>query len=244
MSAPSSTGSAPPASAAPRGGHRTEAVLCHRRVLPEAAVRFDRGVRALGPQVSPGTRRPRRRTAPQRRPERQSRRTWPRRFQPLTATEARQFLAAARTDRLHALYELALRTGLRKGELLGLHWGDLDLTTGTATIRRSLQRTQTGGLTTLLTKTRASERRIALPNECIHSFKEHREVQEGERTAAGEGWKDNGLVFSTPAGGSIRRTSIATSAPSSIAPGSAASASTTYGTPPPLSSWSKASTSS
>lgn len=43
----------------------------------------------------------------------------PRLFQPLTATEARQLLHAASGDRLHALYELALRTGLRKGELLG-----------------------------------------------------------------------------------------------------------------------------
>ncbi|WP_434975739.1 tyrosine-type recombinase/integrase [Streptomyces bluensis] len=86
----------------------------------------------------------------------------PRRFRPLTTAEARQFLDAARADRLHALYERALRTGLRKGELLGLHWEDLDLTTGTASIRRSLQRTRTGGLTHLPTKTRASERRIAL----------------------------------------------------------------------------------
>jgi integrase len=85
----------------------------------------------------------------------------PRRFRPLTAGEARQFLNAASTDRLHALYELALRTGLRKGELLGLRWEDLDLNGGSASIRRSLQRTRTGGLTHLPTKTRASERRIA-----------------------------------------------------------------------------------
>ncbi|MFE3995905.1 tyrosine-type recombinase/integrase [Streptomyces goshikiensis] len=127
----------------------------------------------------------------------------PRRFEPLTADEARQFLAVARDDRLFALYGLALRTGLRKGELLGLQWEDLDLKTGTASIRRTLQRTQTGGLTALPTKTRASERRIALPSECIHSFKEHREVQEGEREAAADDWRDNGLVFSTPAGGPI-----------------------------------------
>ncbi|MFE7045749.1 tyrosine-type recombinase/integrase [Streptomyces atratus] len=130
----------------------------------------------------------------------------PRRFEPLTADEARQFLAAVRNDRLFALYELALRAGLRKGELLGLQWEDLDLQTGTASIRRTLQRTQTGGLTALPTKTRASERRIALPSECIHSFKEHREVQEGEegeREAAADDWRDNGLVFSTPAGGPI-----------------------------------------
>ncbi|MER8091799.1 tyrosine-type recombinase/integrase [Streptomyces goshikiensis] len=127
----------------------------------------------------------------------------PRRSEPFTADEARRFLTAVGSDRLHTLYELALHAGLRKGELLGLQWEDLDLYKGTASIRRTLQRTQTGGLTTLPTKTRASERRIALPSECIHSLKEHREVQEGEREAAVEDWKDNGLVFSTPAGGPL-----------------------------------------
>ncbi len=127
----------------------------------------------------------------------------PRRFEPLTADEARKFLAAVRYDRLFALYELALRTGLRKGELLGLQWEDLDLQKGTASIRRTLQRTQTGGLTTMPTKTRASERRIALPSECIHLLKEHREGQEGERESAAEGRKDSGLVFTTQTGGPI-----------------------------------------
>jgi integrase len=124
----------------------------------------------------------------------------PRRFRPLTAAEARQFLDAARADPLHALYELALRTGLRKGELLGLHWEDLDLNAGTATIRHSLQRTRTGGLTQLPTKTRASERRVALPTECLHSLKEHQERQERERKEAGVGWRDSGLAFTTPTG--------------------------------------------
>ncbi|GAB2584643.1 site-specific integrase [Streptomyces capparidis] len=127
----------------------------------------------------------------------------PRRFKPLTAAEARQFLHTTSSDRLHALYELALRTGLRKGELLGLHWEDLDLDGGTASIRRSLQRTQSGGLTALPTKTRASERRIALPTECVHSLKGQRERQEAERKVAGVGWKDSGLVFTTPTGGPI-----------------------------------------
>ncbi|MEU9848855.1 tyrosine-type recombinase/integrase [Streptomyces sp. NPDC047985] len=118
----------------------------------------------------------------------------PRRFQPLTATEARQFLDAARANRLHAL------TGLRKGELLGLRWEDLDLTTGTASIRHSLQRTRTGGLTHLPTKTRASERRIALPTECLNSLKEHRGRQDKERETAGSDWSGSGLVFTTPTG--------------------------------------------
>jgi hypothetical protein len=44
----------------------------------------------------------------------------PRRFEPLTAEEARQFLTAAQDHRLHALFELGLHTGLRRGERLGL----------------------------------------------------------------------------------------------------------------------------
>ncbi|WP_103544783.1 site-specific integrase [Streptomyces sp. SM1] len=127
----------------------------------------------------------------------------PRRFRPLTAAEARQFLQAARADRLHALYELALRTGLRKGELLGLRWEDLDLDGGTASVRRSLQRTPSGGLTALPTKTLASERRIALPTECVHSLKSHRQRQEAEHKVAGVRWKDSGLIFVTPTGGPI-----------------------------------------
>ncbi|GGT32490.1 tyrosine-type recombinase/integrase [Streptomyces purpureus] len=132
----------------------------------------------------------------------------PRRFKPFTASEARQFLHAASGDRLHALYELALRTGLRKGELLGLHWEDLDLDSGTASIHRSLQRTPTGGLTILHTKTRASERRIALPTECINSLKTHQELQQEEREAAGTGWTDTGLVFATPTGRPLDPTNL------------------------------------
>ncbi|MDQ0932147.1 tyrosine-type recombinase/integrase [Streptomyces turgidiscabies] len=127
----------------------------------------------------------------------------PRRFQPLTAAEARQFLHAANSDRLHALYELALRTGLRKGELLGLRWEDLDLDGGTASIHRSLQRTRSQGLTVLNTKTLASERRIALPTECINSLKIHQERQQEERRVAGTAWSDSGLVFTTPTGGPL-----------------------------------------
>ncbi|MEI5011398.1 tyrosine-type recombinase/integrase [Streptomyces sp. PmtA] len=124
----------------------------------------------------------------------------PRRFQPFTAAEARRFLQTAADDRLHALYELALRTGLRKGELLGLHWEDLDLDSGTATIHHSFQRTRTQGLVILRTKTLASERRIALPAECINSLKIRWERQQAERQVAGTGWTDSGLVFITPKG--------------------------------------------
>ncbi len=101
---------------------------------------------------------------------------------------------------MHALFELALHTGLRRGELLGLRWEDLDLDRGTAAVRRTLQRTTAGGLTMLPTKTRASERRIALPTRCLHSLKHHHEQRQREREAAGTTWQHNGHVFTTPQG--------------------------------------------
>lgn len=132
----------------------------------------------------------------------------PRRFEPLTADEARQFLAATPGHRLHALFELALHTGLRKGELLGLRWEDLDLGSGTAAIRRTLQRTSAGGLTTLPTKTRASERRIALPTRCLQSLKHHHEQQQREHEASGTTRHHDGHVFTTVQGRPIDPTNL------------------------------------
>ncbi|MFF6801844.1 tyrosine-type recombinase/integrase [Streptomyces sp. NPDC012616] len=131
-----------------------------------------------------------------------------RRFEPLTADEARRLLTTAQGHWLHALFELALHTGLRKGELLGLRWEDLDFDRGTAAIRRTLQRIAAGGLTTLPTKTRASERRIALPTQCLKSLKLHREQQQREREAAGTTWQHSGHVFTTAQGTPIDPTNL------------------------------------
>jgi integrase len=124
----------------------------------------------------------------------------PRRFNPLTADEARLFLAAAHGHRHATLFELALRTGLRKGELLGLRWEDLDLDSATASIRRTLQRTNSRGLATLPTKTISSERRIALPASCVTSLRAHRERQARERDRTGSVWQGSGHVFTRPDG--------------------------------------------
>ncbi|RMB81842.1 site-specific integrase [Streptomyces shenzhenensis] len=132
----------------------------------------------------------------------------PRRFEPLTTDEAREFLTAADGHRLHALFGLALRTGLRKGELLGLRWEDLDLVGGLASIRRTLQRTNSGGLTALPTKTKSSERRIALPTPCLRSLEQHRDRQLQEREAAGTGWRDSGYVFTRPDGAPIEGSTL------------------------------------
>ncbi len=64
----------------------------------------------------------------------------------------------------------------------------------------ALQRTRTGGLTTLPTKIISSERRIALPGACVASLREHRDRQAREKQQAGAQWVDNGFVFTRPDG--------------------------------------------
>ncbi|MER7173400.1 tyrosine-type recombinase/integrase [Streptomyces mesophilus] len=71
----------------------------------------------------------------------------------LSIAEARKLLAEVKDNRLHAAYVLALYLGLRRGELLGLHWSDVDLERGSLEIRTALQRVN-GELTLTAPKTR------------------------------------------------------------------------------------------
>jgi len=64
---------------------------------------------------------------------------------PLDADQARRLLDAAKSDGFECLYVLALMCGIRRGELMGLLWGDIDLNAGTLRINRQLQRRRDGG---------------------------------------------------------------------------------------------------
>jgi integrase len=64
-------------------------------------------------------------------------------IQTLTEEQSSRFLAAAQGDRFHALYVLALTTGMRQGELLALHWQDVDWERGSLSVRRHVQETST-----------------------------------------------------------------------------------------------------
>jgi len=124
-----------------------------------------------------------------------------RRFEiaPLGADEARTFLAATATDRLHALYVLALTTGLREGELLGLTWADTDLQRRQARVRQQLQRVD-GKLALVEPKTSATRRMVMLTAMATEALTSHRERQLFERRAAGEGWTETGLMFTSKLG--------------------------------------------
>jgi integrase len=76
-------------------------------------------------------------------------------IRPLAAEQVRILFDAAKGDRLEALYVLAVTTGLRQGELLGMKWDDVDLEAGTLRVRRTLT-TAKGGLQLTAPKTKAS----------------------------------------------------------------------------------------
>ncbi|MCZ0974125.1 tyrosine-type recombinase/integrase [Streptomyces albulus] len=124
-----------------------------------------------------------------------------REIEPLTTEEGRRLLAAARDNRLWAAYELAVRIGLRRGELLGLRWSDVDLYEGVVTVRQALQRVG-GELLIVAPKTQRSARRVALPPECVTALRAQRAQQIADRKAAGDTWKgtEHGLVFTTKNG--------------------------------------------
>ncbi|MFD7729683.1 tyrosine recombinase XerC [Kitasatospora phosalacinea] len=120
----------------------------------------------------------------------------------LTVPQARLLLRTAAADRLHALYVLALAMGLRRGELLGLHWAAVDLDRGTLIVSSNLQRVD-GVLQLGPTKTASSLRTLPLPPVVTAALREHQERQAQERVAAGERWKDTGLVFTSRVGTAI-----------------------------------------
>ena len=117
----------------------------------------------------------------------------------VNADQARKLRVASENDRLKALYALALYLGLRRGELLGLRWEDIDLEHEFLEVRRNLQRVD-GELRTVTPKTRRSRRTVPLIRRCVDDLREHRERQNRERTAAGATWKETGYVFTTEIG--------------------------------------------
>ena len=119
----------------------------------------------------------------------------------LTSEEASRFLAALKGDRCAALFALALATGMRPEEYLGLQWIDVDPAKATVTVRRALVwRTKGGGWYFTEPKTSRSRRTIPLPTSMVVALAEHKRRQAEERLKAGPGWQDHGFVFATPIG--------------------------------------------
>jgi integrase len=124
------------------------------------------------------------------RPERKERPTF-------NLDQARLFLEAARDNGWGALYILAIQTGMRRGELFGLRWDDVDLDNGWLHVRQALA---PDGKSFSLPKTAKGRRRIRLTPEAIEALKKHRIAQHQKRLKQGSVWRDHGLVFCSSVG--------------------------------------------
>lgn len=120
------------------------------------------------------------------RPRRTEMRVW-------TADEVQAFLRATEDDRLGPCWVLALSTGMRRGELLGLRWADVDLDAGQLAVRRS--RVAVGYDVVEGEPKSGRARTIALDDGTVAVLRRHRRRQLEERMAWGEAWEDSGAVF-------------------------------------------------
>ena len=125
-------------------------------------------------------------------------------MRPLSAEQVKVLLEVARGDRLEALYVLAIHTGLRQGELLGLKWEDVDLESGTLRVRRTLV-TAKGGPVLTAPKTKGSRRSVKLTQGAVEALRSHLKHQLQEIDRAGSLWRENGLMFASESGEPLDR---------------------------------------
>ncbi|HUG46951.1 MAG TPA: tyrosine-type recombinase/integrase [Candidatus Limnocylindria bacterium] len=129
----------------------------------------------------------------------------------LSPEQVSRLLAAADETPIGVLARMAVLTGMRRGELLGLRWRDLDLAAGLANIQQTAQRISGQGWVFRQPKTRLSRRSVALSPETVRMLSTHRKSQLEARLLAGSAYQDRDLVFATALGtplepGTIART--------------------------------------
>jgi integrase len=128
-------------------------------------------------------------------------------IEPFAPDEIRTLLAAVRGHRLEAVVVLAVSSGLRMGELLGLSWPDVDLERGSLTVRVALAKID-GAWDLVPPKSSTSRRTISMPELGVVALRAHRTRQLEERLRSGGTWDPSrdghdepwNLVFATATG--------------------------------------------
>jgi integrase len=114
--------------------------------------------------------------------------------------EAKRLLEAARESTIYVPVLLAFQTGMRRGELCGLKWEDIDFDRGTLAVRRSVEQTKKGILGQEKATMRFKEpktgksRIITMPKVLTIELRRHKGEQAERRLQLGEAWQDQGLV--------------------------------------------------
>jgi len=118
---------------------------------------------------------------------------------PWSPMEALAFLQVAIDEPLYPAFVLLLLYGLRRGEVLGLRWQDIDFEAQIIHVRQQIHRSQ-GQLRIGPAKTRAGSRDLPLLGLAAHALTARTKQQDADRAKLGSAWVDTGLVFTTRTG--------------------------------------------
>jgi len=116
--------------------------------------------------------------------------------------QAQAFLAVAYKSAYGPIWMLALATGLRRGELLGLRWRDIDVERRVLHVRQTVGALR-GRPEFKPPKTRSSRRTVPMQGVIIAALRAHKRGQDDRRRALGEAWQDHDLVFAAANGNPI-----------------------------------------
>jgi integrase len=116
--------------------------------------------------------------------------------------------AAASGTKWHAVFHLAITTGLRPGEMMGLRWADVDLAAGILRVQQASQRVRRVGRITKAPKSATGRRTVDLGSDVIALLYRHRVEQNTTRLQMGPLWKDSDLVFPSEVGTPLEPTRV------------------------------------
>ena len=125
-----------------------------------------------------------------------------------TLQEWQKFAEATKDDRLAPLYRLAVDAGMRRGELCGLRWSDVDLDAGTITVSHALVQIGSQVVPSKPKTDAGTDRTVHLTQGTITALKSWKANQARERLSAGDSWTDLGLVFTDGLGNPLQPKSL------------------------------------
>jgi len=117
----------------------------------------------------------------------------------LEESQVSQFLVTVHGTRNEALYQMAIATGMRQGELLGLKWADIDWNRGLVYVRRQVYRVTGKGFLFNEPKTNAGRRIVFIGENVLKSLAEHHQRQNLEISHQ-KNWQDSDLIFPSTIG--------------------------------------------
>jgi integrase len=133
-------------------------------------------------------------------------------IEPYTEEEANRFLEASVGHREEALFVLAITTGMRQGELLGLQWKNIDWDAGDLHVEQQARRIldqETGKRVSRMARPKTKKARtIALSQVALDALRAHQIRQKAERIAVGPDWQNSGLAFPDEWGKPMNRTTV------------------------------------